>query len=242
MTLIVGHRGARGEAPENTLPSFAKALQAGVTRVELDLHLSADQQLMVIHDPTLKRTTGLHGKVARHNAADLQRMDARFGLPGWPEPCPIPTLEQVFSSFPQIEHYQLEVKSGSAAQSRIVLAAILSLVERFGLQQRVVVTSSSRTLLATARDSNYPLPTGLVEEYGLLNPLKSARRYQCSYLVLKWTLCRPARIRQAQAQGLHVSVWTVNEVELMQRLIDMGVDSIITDYPQRAVQLLATGN
>ena len=58
MTLIYGHRGARAEAPENTLPSFQKALDAGVTRVELDLHLSADQQLMVIHDPTLKRTTG----------------------------------------------------------------------------------------------------------------------------------------------------------------------------------------
>ncbi len=242
MTQIVGHRGARGEAPENTLPSFAKALAAGVKRVELDLHLSADQQLMVIHDPTLKRTTGLRGKVAEHSAADLQRMDARLGLPGWPEPCPIPTLEQVFSNFPQIENYQLEVKSGSAAQSRIVLAAILELAERFDMQQRVVVTSSSRTLLATARDIHYPLPTGLVEEYGLLDPLKSASRYQCTYLVLKWTLCRPARIRQAQAQGLHVSVWTVNDIELMQRLVDMGVDSIITDYPQRAMQVVAEHN
>ena len=60
--LIYGHRGARGEAPENTLASFASALQAGVTRVELDLHLSADHQLMVIHDPTLQRTTGIRGR------------------------------------------------------------------------------------------------------------------------------------------------------------------------------------
>ncbi|SDT99841.1 glycerophosphodiester phosphodiesterase [Halopseudomonas salegens] len=239
MTLIVGHRGARGEAPENTLASFAKALAAGVTRVELDLHLSADRQLMVIHDPTLKRTTGVRGKVAQHSAEDLQRIDARLGLPGWPEPCPIPTLEQVFGTFPDIEHYQLEVKSGSTAQSRIVLAAILQLVERFGLQNRVVVTSSSRTLLRTARDTAYPLATGLVEEYGLLDPLKSARRYQCRFLILKWTLCRPTLIQQAQAQGLHVSVWTVNEIEQMQRLIDMGVDSIITDYPHLAMRVLA---
>ena len=130
MTLIYGHRGARAEAPENTLPSFQKALDAGVTRVELDLHLSADQQLMVIHDPTLKRTTGLRGKVAQHTAAELTRMDARLGLPGWPTPCPIPTLEQLLQACPQIEHYQLEVKSGSERQSRIVLNAIMALVER----------------------------------------------------------------------------------------------------------------
>ena len=81
--LIYGHRGARGEAPENTLASFDKALQAGVTRVELDLHLSADHQLMVIHDPTLQRTTGIRGKVARHTAEQLTRLDARLGLSGW---------------------------------------------------------------------------------------------------------------------------------------------------------------
>lgn len=242
MTLIYGHRGARGEAPENTLASFAKALEAGVTRVELDLHLSADRQLMVIHDPTLKRTTGRRGKVAQHKATELQAMDARKGLSGWPRACPIPTLEQVFARFPAFEHYQLEVKSGSTAQSRTVLSAIWQLVERFGLQDKVVVTSSSRTLLRTARDSNYPLPTGLVEEYAWLDPLKSARRYRCRYLVLKWSLCHPARVRKAQAQGLHVSVWTVNDPQLMQRLIDMGVDSIITDYPQRAVQLSAAAS
>ena len=237
MTLIYGHRGARAEAPENTLPSFQKALDAGVTRVELDLHLSADQQLMVIHDPTLKRTTGLRGKVAQHTAAELTRMDARLGLPGWPTPCPIPTLEQLLQACPQIEHYQLEVKSGSERQSRIVLDAIMALVEHYQLHDKVVVTSASRTLLSYAKRSGFALPTGLVEEYGLLNPLKSARRYGCQYLILNWKLCNAERLRQAQAQGLHVSVWTVNDAARMQQLIDMGVDSLITDYPARAMEV-----
>ena len=237
MTLIYGHRGARAEAPENTLPSFQKALDAGVTRVELDLHLSADQQLMVIHDPTLKRTTGLRGKVAQHTAAELTRMDARLGLPGWPTPCPIPTLEQLLQACPQIEHYQLEVKSGSERQSRIVLDAIMALVEHYQLHDKVVVTSASRTLLSYAKRSGFALPTGLVEEYGLLNPLKSARRYGCQYLILNWKLCNAERLRQAQAQGLHVSVWTVNDTARMQQLINMGVDSLITDYPARAMEV-----
>ena len=211
--LIYGHRGARGEAPENTLPSFQKALDTGVTRVELDLHLSADQQLMVIHDPTLKRTTGRRGKVAQHNAADLMQMDARRAIPGWAESCPIPSLDQLFSRFPQMQHYQLEVKSGSVRQSRIVLAAVKELVERYQLQDKVVITSSSRTLL------------------------KYAKRYGCSHLILNWKLCTAERVERAQQAGLHVSVWTVNEEAKMLKLADMGVDSIITDYPARATRL-----
>ena len=239
MTLIYGHRGARGEAPENTLPSFQCALNAGVIRVELDLHLSSDHQLMVIHDPTLRRTTGLGGKVARHTAVELMGMDARLNGPGWPEPCHIPSLEQLFAGFPDFVHYQLEVKSGSSGQARIVLDAVTALVERFKLQDKVVITSSSRTLLKTARDSDFSLPTGLVEEYGWLDPVKSCKRYGCRYLILNWKLCTAQRVRKAQKQGLHVSVWTVNDPALMLQLVDMGVDSLITDFPHLAVATLS---
>ena len=93
MTLIYGHRGAKGEAPENTLNSFRQCLSHGVNRCELDLHLSADNELMVIHDSTLKRTTGRRGKVVEHPAADLVTYDARKGGPGHVQTCPIPNLE-----------------------------------------------------------------------------------------------------------------------------------------------------
>ena len=96
MTLIYGHRGAKGEAPENTLSSFQECLKHGVRRCELDLHLSKDGELMVIHDPTLKRTTERRGKVVEHSAAELVTYDARKGGPGWIKPCPIPTLEELF--------------------------------------------------------------------------------------------------------------------------------------------------
>ena len=77
MTLIYGHRGAKGEAPENTLASFRKCLEHGVRRCELDLHLSLDGELMVIHDPTLKRTTGRRGRVCAAARAALSRCDSR---------------------------------------------------------------------------------------------------------------------------------------------------------------------
>lgn len=237
MTLIYGHRGAKGEAPENTLASFQRCLEHGVRRCELDLHLSRDGQLMVIHDPTLKRTTQHRGPVAQHDAADLMRFDARNGGPGWPQPCPIPRLEDLFEQCP-FEHWQLEVKSASRTRAARSVLAIQALVERFGLQDKVTVTSSSREVLRALKRLTPQLSRGLVAEYAWLDPLKVARNYGCELLALNWTLCTPERLLKAQKQGLHVSVWTVNEPALMRRLADFGADSIITDFPGLASSTL----
>ena len=129
MTQIYGHRGAKGEAPENTLVSFQKCLEHGVRRCELDLHLSRDGELMVIHDPTLKRTTGQRGKVVEHDAGELLRYDARQGGPGWPQPCRIPKLAELFEKCP-FEHWQLEVKSASRDRAARTVLAIQELVNK----------------------------------------------------------------------------------------------------------------
>jgi len=237
MTLIYGHRGAKGEAPENTLASFQHCLKLGVQRCELDLHLSRDGELMVIHDSTLKRTTQYRGRVAQYDAAELMRFDARNGGPGWPQPCPIPRLTDLFEQCP-FEHWQLEVKSASRTRAARSVLAIKALVERHGLQEKVTVTSSSREVLRALKRLTPELSCGLVAEYAWLDPLKVASHYHCDMLVLNWTLCTPERLLKAQKQGLHVSVWTVNEPALMRRLADFGADSIITDFPGLAISCL----
>ncbi|MDZ5602362.1 glycerophosphodiester phosphodiesterase family protein [Pseudomonas sp. RP23018S] len=230
MTLIYGHRGAKGEAPENTLNSFRQCLSHGVNRCELDLHLSADNELMVIHDPTLKRTTGRRGKVVEHTAAELITYDARQGGPGWVQPCPIPTLQTLFEQCP-FEHWQLEVKSASRTRAASTVLAIRELAQSFDLLDKVTITSSSREVLTAAVELVPDVARGLVADYAWLDPLKVAQNYGCELLALNWTLCTPERLAKAQAQGLHVSVWTVNEPALMHRLADFGVDSLITDFP-----------
>lgn len=240
MTLIYGHRGAKGEAPENTLASFEQCLQHGVRRCELDLHLSRDGELMVIHDPTLKRTTGRRGKVAQHDAEELVKYDARQGGPGWKTPCPIPRLSELFEKC-DFEHWQLEVKSASRDRAARTVLAIKALAERYQLKERITVTSSSREVLRALNRLAPEISRGLVAEYNWLDPLKVARQYGCDLLALKWTLCTPERLEKAKKQVLHVSVWTVNEPALMRRLADFGVDSLITDYPGIAVSTLAQG-
>ena len=238
MTLIYGHRGAKGEAPENTLVSFEQCLQHGVRRCELDLHLSRDGELMVIHDPTLKRTTGRRGKVVQHDADELVNYDAREGGPGWKTPCPIPRLSELFEKC-DFEHWQLEVKSASRVRAARTVMAIKELAEQHRLLDRITVTSSSREVLRALNRLAPEISRGLVAEHNWLDPLKVARQYGCSLLALKWTLCTPERLEKARKQGLHVSVWTVNEPALMRRLADLGVDSLITDSPGLAVSTLS---
>jgi len=238
VTLIYGHRGAKGEAPENTLVSFEQCLQHGVRRCELDLHLSRDGELMVIHDPTLKRTTGRRGKVVQHDADELVNYDAREGGPGWKTPCPIPRLSELFEKC-DFEHWQLEVKSASRVRAARTVMAIKKLAEQHRLLDRITVTSSSREVLRALNRLAPEISRGLVAEHNWLDPLKVARQYGCSLLALKWTLCTPERLEKARKQGLHVSVWTVNEPALMRRLADFGVDSLITDYPGLAVSTLS---
>lgn len=237
MTVIYGHRGAKGEAPENTLASFQHCLEQRVRRCELDIRLSKDGELMVIHDAGLKRTTGMRGKVAEHMASSLVRMDARRNTPGWSKPCPIPRLEDLFAHCP-FDHWQLEIKRVSRQRAAQLMLDIDLLCRRYNLTDKVTITSSSRIVLRAARKLTPHLSRGLVVEYDWLNPLKVAARYGCDLLALKWTLCTPELLRQAQRQGLHVSVWTINTPELMQEMVTLGVDSIITDFPSLAVQTL----
>ena len=210
-----------------------------MTRCELDLHLSADNQLMVIHDATLKRTTGRRGKVVEHPAADLVKVDARKGGPGHVQPCPIPTLEELFQKCP-FEHWQLEVKSASRTRCH----------HRSGHPRAgpaVQLAGQGHHHLQLARSTGCSPGAGARREawagggVRLARPLKVAQNYGCDLLALNWTLCTPERLLKAQAQGLHVSVWTVNEPALMRRLADFGVDSLITDFPGLAKTTLGQG-
>lgn len=233
MPLIYGHRGARGKVPENTLASFQYCLNLGVKRCELDLHLSKDNHLMVIHDTTLKRTTGRSGRINHYNKDELIEFDARRNTPKWNSPCLIPTLEELFQKCP-FEHWQLEVKSASKKRAESTVMALIALISQYQMQDKVTITTSSRAILKALNKLAPHYSKGFVAEWAWLDPIKVAKSYNCQFLVLNWTLCTEARLKKAQEQGLHVSVWTVNEPNLMLRLANMQVDSLITDFPDLA--------
>lgn len=230
---IVGHRGARGEAPENTLPAFLIARELGIDEVELDVHLSSDDQLVVIHDNTLQRTTGEKGHVQRYTAQQLGNLDARVGTPGWPSPTGIPSLREVVDCCGPRMRFQFEVKSAGVRVLRRLAGQLVALIEEQQLAPRVIVTSSHTGLLRLVGDLAPGLERGYVGEYRHLHPVRRAAALGCSWVMPRYRLIDEVLMQRARQQRLKVSAWTVNDENEARRLADLGVDSIITDFPTR---------
>ncbi|MFZ5722763.1 MAG: glycerophosphodiester phosphodiesterase [Pseudomonadota bacterium] len=229
--IVIGHRGARGEAPENTLPSFRHAIAAGVRHFELDVRLSWDERPVVIHDATVERTTGEAGAVADLPAAQLAALDARRNTPGWAQPAGIPTLEEVLVAGSVVESWQLEVKSDAPARIRVLVRRMAELVSQLKLGERATLTSLDPEVLKIAQKEAPSLNRAYVAEQADPEPVKTARKYGCIMLVSNWRLVDEPLLARARQAELPVSVWTVNDLVVAERLANLGVDSLITDFP-----------
>ncbi|WP_144822192.1 glycerophosphodiester phosphodiesterase [Marinobacter piscensis] len=229
--IVYGHRGAKGEAPENTLPGFRFAYGQGVRHFELDLVLSKDGVPVLLHDLTVDRTTESKGNVSQYTAAELAAMDTRPKTRAWPVKAGIPSLEAFLDEFEDLEHVQLEVKKDSRARLNILCNRLTEIIQRRNLYQTTAVTSSDTWLLREISRRNTRIRTGLVAERRFPKPLGLAVRSGCDYLCINWKLCSPALVESARRKGIHVSCWTVNGIQDMLKLETMGVDSVITDYP-----------
>jgi glycerophosphoryl diester phosphodiesterase len=245
--IIYGHRGARGEAPENTIAGCQHAVARGVRHLEIDLQLSSDGQLVVLHDTTIKRTVGSRGKVADFTARELAKMDARASGTPWPNKrgTGIPTLTALVAALPEIRHWQLELKSGrNAYNARLVDTLVDWLQSRSdgagvpaNKQPGYVVTCSEPTLLTEVKRQLPQQATGYVSTIAYPNLIVES--CDCDYLVAHWSTLNPLTLRGLQRRGIHISAWTVNDASVIQNLHRMHIDSVITDYPSMAIPLVA---
>lgn len=227
---IYGHRGAKGVAMENSLAGFQLAASQGIDRFELDVRLSSDGQLMVVHDEKLKRLADSHLSVSKSTAHVLGNTILNGTQQG------IPTLEQVVSACPNVTHWQFEIKTHTANIG--FLQPMAHLIEHFNLQNKVVITSKHIGILRAFKRSLPHIERGYVQEWPLPNGLKAALSLECTHLCLNKSLARLSYVKKAQKKGLKVSVWTVNDADDMKRLYYYNVDSIISDYPQAARTVL----
>ncbi len=239
--IIIGHRGARAEAPENTLSGFQLAVAAGILHFELDVQLSKDGQLMVLHDPTVTRTTGNRGHIASYTRKELSKMDARKNVAGWPVFQGIPALEDVLNCTPEACTFQFEVKTDRRTRLLKLCSELVLLFAERDLYQRVRVTSSDSKVLKRLRQVAPSIQTGLVAEHRFPDPVKRAVGLGCTYLCARYQLLTRRLINHAHDRHLHVSAWTVNELGIAEKLRCAGVDSVITDYPTSMYQHFATG-
>ncbi len=234
---LIGHRGARGEAPENTLGGFRYLRQLGVSAVELDIQVSADGELVVIHDGFLERSTLASGKVSEHTAAELWRLDASHrAFPDWPETEGVPRLRAVMEVLKDFDHIQFEVKAASEEESRLVAEKFPPLWREFGFGTRAFSTSFNPRYLQLLRESAAEIPRGFLFEKDFSgDAVAIALALGCQSIGPHQERCTAALIANAHAAGLQVSTWTVNSVDRMRELARDGADSIITDFPTLAL-------
>lgn len=229
--IVYGHRGAKGEAPENSLAGFRHAFRQGIRHFELDLVLSKDGKPVVIHDLTVDRTTGQNGEVHNFTAAELAAMDARRNTTAWPSRVGVPSLENLLDEFPSLEHLQLEVKKDARPRLNVLCNRLIEVIQGRNLYHQVVVTSSDAWFLREVTRRDRKVRIGLVTDKKFPRPVKAATRLHCDFLCLGWKICSKELVGEAHRRDLKVSTWTVNRIHDMLSLEAMGVDSIITDFP-----------
>ncbi len=241
-TLVCGHRGACGYAPENTFAAFQKALEQGASWIEFDVQLSADGVPIILHDDTLERTTDKGGsrRPTELTLAELKELDAGVWFGPEYKGEKILTLDEVLEKFGSKLGLNIEIKSkpGFEADNKIE-EKIAESVKRFALYDSVVVSSFDPLRLAAlhAYDPQIPigaLYTGRPQDYPpgfdafKLPEITGAKAMHPHFKIID-----AAYVEKTRNLGLAVNTWTVNEPEDMQRLVGLGINMIITNYPDR---------
>ncbi|PCJ18343.1 MAG: glycerophosphodiester phosphodiesterase [Gammaproteobacteria bacterium] len=236
---IIGHRGARSEAPENTLAGFLHLQSLGIQSVELDLRLSRDFELMIIHDESVDRTTDQTGKVFQFSASELERMDARgqqWQDRTYNEETGVPLLRKLLKRWPALKSIQLEVKSPDRSHFEILGNGLMTLCQHFGLKG--TITSSDLGFLQHLNSAQCPLTLGYVAKTMEPDPIQTALQLHCQHLIAQGDLCSSEWVTQAHDASLKVSAWTVNDEETFRHFERIGVDSVITDQPSLFQELI----
>lgn len=242
MTLVVAHRGASERAPENTMEAFRLGVEQGADAIELDVHLSADGQLAVVHDPTLDRTTDRTSTVADAPMAEIQAADAGWTFQGPDGDFPyrgrgltVPTLAEVVEWIPEGIGLAVEIKAADAADA-VVAALADSSVRSAGL---VTVLSFQESAIQRARELAPDLPTGLLLvpgddfERGLTWVVEHGHAAVLPYDA-DLGFDPSANVRLATAYGCRVGCYLVNDPGRMQQLAAAGAWGFVTDTPDVA--------
>lgn len=231
-TVIIGHRGAMGHSPENTLASFQKGLDLGADVVELDIHLSRDGVPVVMHDERVNRTTDGTGLVADMTLAELKGLDAGRWFGREFEGEKIPTLKEVFDWAAGNVELVIEIKGHPKPQEGIE-QKMLDLIRDYELVEKTMVISFYHPVVRAVKDLEPKLATGILYGGYLADTVGTARAAGADSVrpnAGQWT---PELVREVHEAGLVASTWTVNEVDQYDELVRMGLDSIGTNYPDR---------
>lgn len=236
----IAHRGASGEAPENTIAAFEQAIQLGVDLVELDVQLTGDGHIVVIHDATLDRTTDLSGAVAEKTLAEIRKGDAGSWFSARFRGERVPLLEEVLELAKRRVLTLVEIKG------RHIAERVIQVIEEMGVEDQVVIQSFVPQTVRRVKLLAPALPAALLVSSLPTTPARiRVRRLAREVLetganaVGIWhTALTPALLEEMRQRSIGVWAWTVDDEIVLRDLALMGVQGLITNYPDRLNQVL----
>ena len=231
MILNFAHRGFSGRYPENTMLAYEKAVEAGCDGIELDVHLSADGELVLIHDERVDRTADGVGFVGRMTLKELRALDASAGFRGQYGVNRIPTLKEYLAFAKEAGIMtNIELKTGVYTYPGIE-EKTLAMIDDFGLRDKILFSSfnhySVKRMQALAPEMTY----GLLEESRIIDLPAYTAAQGVQAVHPEYHMVDEAFMVSAREHGLAVNVWTVNTEYAMRRMVRCGVDMIIGNYP-----------
>lgn len=223
--IIIAHRGASGHAPENTLLSYRRALEYGAHMIELDVHETLDGDLVCIHDSTVDRTTNGSGEVHSFTYKELRGLDAGEGEQ-------IPLLEDVLKYASGKLHVNIELKVIGVEKN------ILDMLERYGMFRDVMISSFFHGTLTAVRALSEQTKTAILINKPMDELVRYALDFKVNAINPHHGLVTSELVTEAHSFDMKVYPWTINDAQTLKELLALGVDGLITDFPDRAVKVL----
>lgn len=231
---VTAHRGASGVAPENTMSSVKKAMELGADFSEIDVQETADGKLILLHDGTLDRTSNTHGNIWEINYSDLKNVD--FGT--WFSTDfanePVVTLEEIIDSVKDKMRLNIELKM-NGHEKKLIQSAV-DLITKKNFVDQCIVTSFDREAVLKVKQINPGIKTGYI--FSKFPENEDIYKGEFELLSINKKLVSKELVIKAHEHGKEVHVWTVNEQEEMEKLVEFGVDNIITNYPDKLINTL----
>ena len=223
--LCIGHRGARGHEPENTARSVRRAMELGADGIEVDVYF-VDGELIVIHDPTLNRTTNGRGRITRKTFAQLRALDAGKGER-------IPTLREIFDAVDRRAFINIELKGHETAEPVQMLIEEFVATRGWSFGDFIVSSFHRREL---ARLTNPSIRIGLLFRRVPLRFAALAKKFRAISIHTPVRFTNPRLVEKAHRHGLKIFAYTANSPCEIARLHAMGVDGVFTDFPERVAR------
>ncbi len=234
--LVYGHRGADIEAPENTLPSFRLAKEIGAYGIEMDIHTTKDNEIIVMHDEFLDRTTNGNGWVHNYTLEQIKKLDAGQKFDKRFKGTKIPTLNEVFDAVGDI-HYYIEIKHGSNYYPNIE-EKLLNLIDDHGLKNNVQIISFDFDSLSKIRQLDKTISIGPLFSNPISWFIPISKKLNADWIQPSISFLDKASVDLAHDNKLKVAVWTVDTEELVNLSVKSGVDSITTNDPRKVIKIL----